>query len=61
MALSPSAFVEGESGELADMTPRLSDRQSLTFVEDGKVDAVPFATMASQVIVKQISPLPSFH
>jgi hypothetical protein len=46
---------QDRAGELGDIMPRLSDRQSVTFVEHGKVNAVQFATMPNQVIVMQIS------
>jgi hypothetical protein len=54
-AIVEAPFVERELGELTDITPRLSDRQSLRFVEHGKTNAVPFATMPNQVVVTQIS------
>jgi hypothetical protein len=46
---------QDRAGELGDIMPRLSDRQSVTFVEHVKVNAVQFATMPNQVIVMQIS------
>ena len=37
------------------ITPRLSDRHSLTFVEHGKVSDILFAILPNQIIVAQIS------